>query len=163
MRHKKYYLPPWAARAAASYIAGAGDMERQLLARERDIVLGTVNRAVSVTQEGRESLAYLPSGGGMPGDPTFDRATALVALWDSPCGRIYVTVNSCLRAAVAELPEAWLRRSIIGLIKHSCARGRNFCYEDEVISGISKSGFYRLRKRALWLIAVRTGLITEEE
>lgn len=87
-----------------------------------------------------------------------DTATILAALDECPAYRQMHAVEHALDAVTVSLPDDMKDKTRKALFL-SCEDGRLWPFERLDVPGLSRSGFYRLRRQMLFILARKLGLI----
>jgi hypothetical protein len=148
---------PWAVKQQILWMVRDYDrMRREYKRMRRDILDAGGEHYTTYVVNGEERRAYI-SGGHTASRTTEDRQMQLETLEQTPMVKQMRAIEHASARIGKDLPEL-LRDQLRESILLNCQSGRKYPFERLLVTGISRSDFYRVRDSFFVEIAAELGL-----
>lgn len=149
---------PWAVKQQILWMVRDYDrMRREYKRMRRDILDAGGEHYTTYVVNGEERRAYI-SGGHNASRSTEDRQMQLETLEQTPMVKQMRAIEHASARIGKDLPEL-LRDQLRESILINCQSGRKYPFERLLVTGISRSDFYRMRDSFFVEIAAELGLM----
>lgn len=149
---------PWAVKQQILWMVRDYDrMRREYKRMRRDILDAGGEHYTTYVVNGEERRAYI-SGGHNASRSTEDRQMQLETLEQTPMVKQMRAIEHASARIGKDLPEL-LRDQLRESILINCQSGRKYPFERLLVTGISRSDFYRVRDSFFVEIAAELGLM----
>ena len=149
---------PWAVKQQILWMVRDYDrMRREYKRMRRDILDAGGEHYTTYVVNGEERRAYI-SGGHNASRSTEDRQMQLETLEQTPMVKQMRAIEHASARIGKDLPEL-LRDQLREAILLNCQSGRKYPFERLLVTGISRSDFYRVRDSFFVEIAAELGLM----
>lgn len=149
---------PWAVKQQILWMVRDYDrMRREYKRMRRDILDAGGEHYTTYVVNGEERRAYI-SGGHNASRSTEDRQMQLETLEQTPMVKQMRAIEHASARIGKDLPEL-LRDQLRESILINCQSGRKYPFERLLVTGISRSDFYRVRDSFFVEIAAELGLL----